>query len=65
MVVVSGIMGQTDASDARTLEGIETGRVQLALSDDWLRELHDVLSRAFLVERNPKPARAFRVRIGR
>ena len=43
MVVVSGIMGRIDASDARTLESIETGRVQLALSDEWLRELQAVL----------------------
>lgn len=60
MVVVSGIIGRIDASDARTLESIETGRVQLALSDEWLRELHDVLSRAFISERRPKPDRAFR-----
>lgn len=60
MVVVSGIIGRVDASDARTLESIETGRVQLALSNEWLRELQDVLSRVFISERHPKPVRAFR-----
>ena len=60
MVVVSGIMGRIDASDARTLESIETGRVQLALSDEWLRELQAVLSRPFVLEHHPKPDKVFR-----
>ena len=45
MIVVSGIIGKPNASDAKVLEAIETGRVRLALSDDWLLELNDVLSR--------------------
>jgi uncharacterized protein len=60
MIVVSAVMGRVDASDARVLEAIETGRVQLALSDDWLRELNDVLSRDFVLEREVQPGRAFR-----
>ena len=60
MVVVSGIMGRIDASDARTLEAIETGRVRLALSDDWLRELNDVLGREEVLSRETQPGRAFR-----
>jgi putative PIN family toxin of toxin-antitoxin system len=60
MVVLSGIMGRVDASDARTLEAIETGRVRLALSDDWLRELNDVLGREAVLAREIEPGRAFR-----
>jgi putative PIN family toxin of toxin-antitoxin system len=60
MIVVSGVMGRTDASDARTLEAVETGRVQLALSDDWLRELADVMNRDFIMKRETVPGRAFR-----
>jgi predicted nucleic acid-binding protein len=50
MIVVSGIIGKPNASDAKVLEAIETGRVRLALSDDWLLELNDVLSRDFILE---------------
>ncbi|NJK43648.1 MAG: putative toxin-antitoxin system toxin component, PIN family [Pleurocapsa sp. SU_196_0] len=60
MVVVSAVMGRVDASDARTLEAVETGRVRLALSDEWLRELSDVMSRDFILERETEPGRAFR-----
>jgi putative PIN family toxin of toxin-antitoxin system len=60
MVVVSGIIGKRSGSDARTLEAIDTGRVRLALSDAWLRELTDVLGREFMSEHDPEPGRAFR-----
>lgn len=60
MVVLSGIMGRVEASDARTLEAIETGGVRLALSDDWLRELNDVLGREAVLTREIEPGRAFR-----
>ena len=57
MIVLSGIMGRVDA---RTLEAIETGRVRLALSDDWLRELNDVLGREAVLVSEIEPGRAFR-----
>jgi hypothetical protein len=60
MIVVSGIIGKPNASDAKVLEAIETGRVRLALSDDWLLELNDVLSRDFILEHDSQPGRAFR-----
>jgi predicted nucleic acid-binding protein len=60
MVVVSGIIGKQNASDALVLQAIETGQVRLALSDDWLRELSDVLSRDFILEHQQHPGRTFR-----
>ncbi len=60
MIVVSGIIGKPNASDTKVLEAIETGKVRLALSDDWLLELNDVLSRDFIVEHDSHPGRAFR-----
>jgi putative PIN family toxin of toxin-antitoxin system len=60
MVVVSGIIGKQTASDALVLHAIETGQVRLALSDDWLRELGDVLSRDFILAHEQHPGRTFR-----
>jgi hypothetical protein len=58
--VVSGMIGQRSASDALTLDAVETGRVRLALSDAWLLELNDVVSHPFIQEKLPDPARVFR-----
>ena len=44
-------MGHPTSSSAEVLKSIDTGDVQLALSDDFLRELVDVASRCELESR--------------
>jgi putative PIN family toxin of toxin-antitoxin system len=60
MIMVSGVIGKREASDARVLEAVETGLVRLALSDDWLIELYRVFAYPEIRKRLPDPGRVFR-----
>ena len=50
-VVVKRLLGHPTSSSAEVLRSIATGNVQLALSDDCLRELDDVAGRHELESR--------------
>ena len=61
MIVVSGMIGKPNGSDAKILSLIETGQLRLVLSDAGLLEFADVISRDFVKQHFPLPARVFRV----
>lgn len=60
MIVVSGVIGRINGSDATVLHLIETGGLRLASSDAWLRELQEVLTRPVILERVGDPSRLVR-----
>jgi predicted nucleic acid-binding protein len=68
LVVVSAIIGNTSSASFALLRAIETGDCQLAVSDDWLRELVRVLEYPRIANLigadQSKPARAFRIALG-
>jgi putative PIN family toxin of toxin-antitoxin system len=61
MIVVSGIIGKPNGSDAQILSAIETGQLSLVLSDVGLLEFAAVLERDFIQQHFPLPSRVFRV----
>jgi putative PIN family toxin of toxin-antitoxin system len=64
MIVVSGVIGKRDGSDAKILEAVETGLVNVALSDAWLIELYRVFDYPAIRQHLPNPARVFRAASG-
>jgi putative PIN family toxin of toxin-antitoxin system len=68
LVVVSAIIGTQESASFALMRAVETGEVQLAVSDDWLRELVRVLEYPRIAERigvgTHRPARAFRIALG-
>lgn len=60
MIVVSGMIGKPNGSDAKILSLIETGQLRLVLSDAGLLEFVNVVSRDFVKQHFPLPTRVFR-----
>jgi len=61
VVLVSGIIGRRESADAKLIEAVATGGVQLALSDDGLREVARVLGYPEVEAKIRRPVRAFEV----
>jgi putative PIN family toxin of toxin-antitoxin system len=60
VIVIGGLLGTPQGSDARLLRYIEVGGIRLATSDAGLRELAQVLERPEISRKMPEPARVFR-----
>lgn len=61
VVLVGAIIGKLESADAHLIQAVATGSVQLALSDDGLREIIRVLSYSEVEEKVKQPVRAFEV----
>lgn len=61
LVVVSALIGSEEASSYRLLRAVATADVQLAVSDDFLRELSHVVGYPEVESKIASPARAFRM----
>lgn len=51
MVSVGAVIGQPNSADALIFDAIETREVNIAISDDCLIELVEVMSRPFVVDK--------------
>lgn len=61
VILIGAIIGKPRSADAQLIRAVATGEVQLALSDDGLREIVRVLGYPEVEEKIAKPVRAFEV----
>ena len=61
VILLGAIIGKPQSADAQLVHKIATGELQLALSDDGLREIVRVLAYPEIEEKIKRPVRAFEV----
>lgn len=60
MVVIRGVVGRRGGADARVLRAVATGEVQLATSDEGLREIAKVIGYDDVKAKMKEPVRVFK-----